>query len=168
MLTNMIKMSTYNDIQRIIDKELPRYLYLPYKWAVRVGHEVYVKLLPQGRFQTTRRLINEAETSKLDLKHEDFLLSLVSYAKENESFLKLRGRYLTIEDIAKEFKTMGYTLTKVKRYMKALVEAGYIEEVAHEQTTADGAETETVTNYKLTSKTILPERPEEKFKVIAI
>ena len=52
--------------------------------------------------------------------------------------------------------------------MKALVEAGYIEEVAHEQTTADGAETETVTNYKLTSKTILPERPEEKFKVIAI
>ena len=55
-----------------------------------------------------------------------------------------------------------------KEYMKALVEAGYIEEVAHEQTTADGAETETVTNYKLTSKTILPERPEEKFKVIAI
>lgn len=63
---------------------------------------------------------------------------------------------------------MGYTLTKVKRYMKALVEAGYIEEIAHEQTTADGAETETVKNYKLTSKTILPERPEEKFKVIAI
>ena len=112
----MIKMSTYNDIKRIIDKGLPRYLYLPYKWAVRVGHEVYVKLLPQGRFQTTRRLINEAETSKLDLKHEDFLLSLVSYAKENESFLKLRGRYLTIEDIAKEFKTMGYTLTKVNTF----------------------------------------------------
>ena len=105
----------------------------------------------------------------MTFKHEDlFYYRLSRMQRKTRVFLKLRGRYLTIEDIAKEFKAMRYTLTKVKHYMKALVEAGYIEEVAHEQTTADGAETETVKNYKLTSKTILPERPEEKFKVIAI
>ncbi len=163
-----MKMSTYNDIKLIIDKGLPRVLYLPYKWAGRIGHEVYVKLLPQERFQTSRRLINEAETSKLNLEHEDFLLSLVSYAKENESYLKLRGKYLTIDDIAKEFKTMGYTLIKVKRYMKLLVEAGYIAEAEYKQSLPDGTTTETVTIYKLTGKTILPERPAEKFQVIAI
>lgn len=164
----MIKQSTYSDIERIINEGLPRYLYLPYKWAVRAGNEVYVKLLPQGRFQTVRRLINEAETSKLKLEHENFLLSLVSYAKEAGSYIKLRGRYLTIDDIAREFKSMGYTLTKVKRYMVILIEAGYIEAVTHKQSLPDGTETETVTNYRLTNKTILPERPEEKFKVIAI
>lgn len=162
-----MKMSTYNDIKLIIDKGLPRVLYLPYKWAVRIGHEVYVKLLPQERFQTSRRLINEAETSKLILKHEDFLLSLVSYAKENESYLKLRGRYLTIDDIAREYKK-DYTPAKVKRYMQLLAEAGYIAEAEYKQSLPNGTMTETVTVYKLTGKTILPERPAEKFQVIAI
>lgn len=163
----MIKQSTYSDIERIINEGLPRFLYLPRYWAVRAGHEVYVKLLPHERFQTMRRLINEAETSKFDTEQEDFLWSLVSYAKENESYLKLRGRYLTIDDIAREYKR-DYTPAKVKRYMQDFIKGGYIEAVTHEQSLPDGTGTETVTNYKLTSKTILPERPDEKFKVIAI
>lgn len=164
----ILNYSTYDGIEKIIKKGLPRELHLPHYIAVRVGHNVYVNLFPHKRFQCQRRLINEESVSMLPAELYDFILSLLSLAKEKENYIKLRGKYLTIDDIAKEFKSMGYTLTKLKHYMKELVKTGYIEEVTHTQTLPFGTETQEVTVYKLTDKTILPERPEEKFKVIAI
>lgn len=154
----MQKISKYEDIQKILEGNLPRVIYLPERLARRVGHYVYISLLSHGRIQYKKRRLNDAETSKLELPLEDFLLSLTSYAKEAENYIKLRGEYLTIEDLVPQFKSMGYTPYKVKRYMKVLLEKGYIAEV----TDGNG------TRYKFTEKTILPEIPSEKFKVIAV
>ena len=78
-------------------------------------------------------------------------------AKEKESYIKLRGKYLAMDDIIKEYRYMGYTKTKVTRYMEKLIKDGYIEEVF------DGEQIK----YKFTDKAILPERPELKFKVFS-
>ena len=156
----MAKVSTYTDIEKIIEKDLPRVIYLPYKMAVRTGNEVYIKLLPHGRYQTTRRLFNHAEIDKLPLVEADVLESLVSMAKEAGNYLKVKSKYLTIADIAKdnELKRLGYKKQTLERYMKKFIEAGYIEQV-----TEDGT-----VKLKLTSKTILPDRPNEKFKVVGV
>lgn len=155
-----MQVTTYKDVVKIIEKGLPRYIYLPYKIAVRVGHEVYIKLLPQERMQFIRRLVNEKEISLLELKEEDLLMSLASMVKGEENILKVKGERLTLDDIVKdnELARMGFTKQYIRRTMKKFIEAGYIEEVS------DGE----LIYYRLTEKTLLPERPEEKFKVIAI
>lgn len=80
--------------------------------------------------------------------------------KETDNYLKVKGKYLTITDIAKdnELKRLGYKKQTLERYMKKFIEAGYIEQV-----TEDGT-----VKLKLTSKTILPDRPNEKFKVVGV
>ncbi len=153
----IVQFSTYDDIKNIIDKALPRVIYLPLYIARRVGHEVYINLFPHERFQCQRRLINDEQVSRLPIDEYDFLLSLISLAKEKESYIKLRGKYLAMDDIIKEYRYMGYTKTKVTRYMEKLIKDGYIEEVF------DGEQIK----YKFTDKAILPERPELKFKVFS-
>lgn len=152
----ILNYSTYDGIEKIIKKGLPRELYLPRYIAVRVGHKVYVNLFPHKRFQCQRRLINEESVRMLPAELYDFVLSLLSFAKGKENYIKLRGKYLTIDDIANDFRRMNYTKSQVNRYMKKLLECGYIDEVID-----DG-----YTKYKFTSKTILPDKPEELFKVI--
>ena len=156
----MLKCTTYQDVKRIIEKGLPRVIYLPYKIAVRVGNEVYVKLLPHERLQFTRRLTNDTELSRLELHEEDFLLSLVSMTKGEENYLKVRGKLLTTDDILKdrELQRMFGKKQRINTLLNKLTSLGYIEVVQ------ENGET----HYKLTSKTLLPERTDEKFKVIAI
>ena len=86
----------------------------------------------------------------------DFILSLLSLAKEKENYIKSRGKYLTIADIVNDFHKMNYTKSEVNRYMKKLISDGYIDEV----------EDNGYKKYKFTSKTILPDKPEKLFKVI--
>lgn len=152
----ILNYSTYDGIEKIIKKGLPRELRLPRYVAVRVGHNVYVNLFPHKRFQCQRRLINEESVSMLPAELYDFILSLLSLAKEKENYIKLRGKYLTIADIVNDFHKMNYTKSEVNRYMKKLISDGYIDEV----------EDNGYKKYKFTSKTILPDKPEKLFKVI--
>lgn len=75
-------------------------------------------MFPHKRFQCQRRLINEESVSMLPAELYDFILSLLSLAKEKENYIKLRGKYLTIADIVNDFHKMNYTKSEVNRYMK--------------------------------------------------
>ena len=94
----IIKFSNYNDIKNIIEKGLPRVIYLPWYIAKRLGDEVYINLLSHERFQCQRKLINDESISVLPIDEYDFLLSLISIAKEPENYIKVRGKYFNTDD----------------------------------------------------------------------
>lgn len=154
----IIKFSNYNDIKNIIEKGLPRVIYLPWYIAKRLGDEVYINLLSHERFQCQRKLINDESISVLPIDEYDFLLSLISIAKEPENYIKVRGKYFNTDDILNDSKLqrMGYTKRRIGFLIDKMVALGYIAEVIVDEEI----------RYKLTTKTILPERPELKFKVI--
>lgn len=154
----IIKFSNYNDIKNIIEKGLPRVIYLPWYIAKRLGNEVYINLLSHERFQCQRKLINDESISVLPIDEYDFLLSLISIAKEPENYIKVRGKYFNTDDILNDSKLrrMGYTKRRIRFLIDKMVALGYIAEVIVDEEI----------RYKLTTKTILPERPELKFKVI--
>lgn len=131
---------------------------MPWYIAKRLGDEVYINLLSHERFQCQRKLINDESISVLPIDEYDFLLSLISIAKEPENYIKVRGKYFNTDDILNDSKLqrMGYTKRRIGFLIDKMVALGYIAEVIVDEEI----------RYKLTTKTILPERPELKFKVI--
>lgn len=152
------KITTYADIQEIIAKGLPRIIYLPLKLAKRAGHEVYITLCDHDRIMFHKKLVKPDCFVELTTSEADVLQALISLAKEQESYIKLRGKYLDLKGIIKEMKFTGHTPRTIEAIIYNLIKAGYLDEIV----------TENETKYRLTDKVILPDRQSEKFTVIGV